>query len=75
MRWFALSLAVIVVYVAVCCIWPFANCRRCKGSGKSRSPWGDAYRRCGRCKGSGERVRVGRRMWTWWAETYSKGTK
>jgi hypothetical protein len=52
-------------YVAACAIWPFTNCRRCKGTGKHRSPRGKAWRRCRRCKGTGTRIRGGRRVWTW----------
>jgi hypothetical protein len=51
---------------AVHCLWrPFAACRKCKGAGRFRSASGRSWRRCPRCKGSGERVRVGRRLWTW----------
>lgn len=47
-------------YVFACWLWPYANCRRCKGSGKRRSPTGRAYRKCPRCKGTGRRLRTGR---------------
>lgn len=56
-----------VWYVMACAVWPFAACRKCEGAGKFRSPSGRSWRRCRRCKGSGERVRVGRRLWTWLA--------
>ena len=52
-------------YAVHCAWWPFAACRTCDGAGKFRSKSGRAWRRCRRCKGSGERVRVGRRLWTW----------
>lgn len=52
-------------YVVACRIWPYANCRKCSGDGKFRSPSGRAWRLCRRCKGSGSRVRFGRRVWTW----------
>lgn len=52
-------------YVFACWWWPFAACGKCEGVGKFRSPSGRAWRKCRRCKGSGERVRVGRRLWTW----------
>lgn len=49
-------------YAVACTLWPFAACRKCKGSGRRRSPSGRAYGRCRRCKGGGERVRTGRRV-------------
>jgi hypothetical protein len=52
-----------VGYVAACCIWPFAACRRCHGSGKFRSPSGRAWRNCRRCAGTGRRVRTGRAVY------------
>ena len=60
-----LALAAIVWaagYAVACAVWPFANCQRCHGNGKSRSPSGRAFRRCPRCKGSGRRLRLGRRI-------------
>lgn len=54
-------------YAVHCRFWPFAACRKCDGAGKFRSSTGRSWRRCGRCKGSGERVRFGRRLWTWLA--------
>lgn len=49
-------------YLLSCLIWPFGKCRRCKGAGKFKSPFGKAYRHCGKCDGSGLRVRVGRHV-------------
>lgn len=54
-----------LVYGVECWWWPFAACGKCGGAGRFRSPSGRAWRRCRRCKGSGERVRVGRKLWTW----------
>lgn len=51
-------------YVIACRVWPYGECRKCKGRGRFRSPSGKAWRRCRRCKGSGDRVRYGRRIWT-----------
>lgn len=62
----ALLLALLAVgawYVAVCAWWPLTNCRRCKGSGKFRSPSGKAWRLCRTCKGTGTRIRPGRIVW------------
>jgi hypothetical protein len=52
-------------YFVACSLWPFTNCRRCKGDGKKRSPSGRNWRPCKKCKGTGRRVRTGRRFWTW----------
>ncbi|MEU4291056.1 hypothetical protein AB0E63_22765 [Kribbella sp. NPDC026596] len=49
-------------YLFTCLIWPFGKCRRCKGAGKFKSPFGRAYRHCPRCQGSGLRVRLGRHV-------------
>lgn len=51
-------------HLLMCVIFPFGDCRRCKGDGKFRSPSGRAWRLCRRCKGTGARVRLGRRAWT-----------
>jgi hypothetical protein len=59
-----LALAAGLIYGVACFIWPYRDCRKCKGGGKFRSPSGKAWRRCRRCKGSGSRVRLGRRVWT-----------
>lgn len=61
----AASLGWAAGYVIACGVWPFTDCRKCEGRGRFRSPSGRAWRRCRRCKGSGERVRFGRRIWTW----------
>lgn len=50
------------LYLAACWIWPFAPCGRCKGLGKSRAPFGRAFRHCPRCDGSGLRLRIGRHV-------------
>jgi len=49
-------------YLLGCRIWPYANCTRCSGSGKSSSPGRKAFRNCPRCKGTGRRTRTGRRL-------------
>jgi len=50
------------LYLLACAIWPYANCGRCNGQGKSRSPSGKKFRNCPRCKGTGRRKRIGRRL-------------
>jgi hypothetical protein len=58
-------LAVVIVtplYYVACMLWPFTHCRRCRGSGRRRSPFGKNYGRCRRCKGRGERLRLGRKV-------------
>ncbi|WP_112248091.1 hypothetical protein [Kribbella monticola] len=52
----------VAFYLLTCLIWPFGKCRRCKGVGKFKSPFGKAYRHCGKCEGSGLRVRLGRHV-------------
>ncbi len=61
----ALCLALTVItfgYALGCWLWPFGACRRCKGTGKRRSPFGRAFGLCRRCHGDGRRLRVGRRI-------------
>lgn len=66
--WSVLASVIGGLWYAGHCWWrPFAACRKCKGGGRFRSASGRSWRRCPRCKGSGERVRVGRRLWTWLA--------
>ncbi|MGH3094418.1 MAG: hypothetical protein ACRDMV_00280, partial [Streptosporangiales bacterium] len=37
--WLALAaLAALALYLASCALWPFARCRWCHGSGRTRSP-------------------------------------
>lgn len=51
-------------YVGAVVAWPFANCRRCSGTGKSRS-WfsGKTHRICRRCVGTGRRLRPARKAY------------
>ncbi|PRY19135.1 hypothetical protein [Pseudosporangium ferrugineum] len=58
-----------------CWIWPFGNCRKCKGSGKRRSPFGRAFGLCRRCHGDGRRLRIGRRIINSLRELHDKGTR
>jgi hypothetical protein len=53
---------VVWFYLLTCLVWPFGKCRRCKGVGKFKSPFGNAFRHCGKCDGSGLRVRLGRHV-------------
>lgn len=71
----AAALLITVGYALTCAAWPFKNCRRCHGSGRSRAPMGRAFRRCRRCKGDGARLRTGTALWVWWRRTHSKGTR
>lgn len=63
----------IAFYLLTCAIWPFGKCRRCKGAGKFKSPFGNAFRHCGRCDGSGLRVRFGRKVISYCRRTRSLG--
>jgi hypothetical protein len=61
------ALAVIVLATAVgyyvsCWIWPYAPCRKCKGTGRLSAPFGRAFRNCPRCGGRGRRARPGSRI-------------
>ncbi|WP_112248799.1 hypothetical protein [Kribbella monticola] len=59
----------IAFYLFTCLVWPFGKCCRCKGAGKFKSPFGNAYRHCGKCEGSGLRVRVGRKVINYYRRT------
>ncbi|GAB2565101.1 hypothetical protein [Kribbella endophytica] len=61
-------------YLLTSAVWPFGKCRRCKGAGKFKSPFGNAYRHCGRCDGSGLRVRFGRKVISYYRRTHSAGS-
>jgi hypothetical protein len=65
---------VVAFYLLTCAVWPFGKCRRCKGVGKFKSPFGNAFRHCGRCDGSGLRVRFGRKVIGYYRRTRSAGT-
>ncbi|MGW1344249.1 hypothetical protein ACWCOV_24640 [Kribbella sp. NPDC002412] len=56
------GLVILALYLLACAIWPYANCPRCNGSGKSGSLNRKAFRNCPRCKGTGRRTRLGRRL-------------
>ncbi|WP_343971580.1 hypothetical protein [Kribbella koreensis] len=60
--WIGTGLAAIALYLLGCLIFPYSNCTKCAGSGKSRAPRGKAFRNCRRCKGTGRRTRVGSRL-------------
>jgi hypothetical protein len=73
-----LCLALVLVtfgYALGCWIWPFGACRRCKGTGKRRSPFGRAFGLCRRCGGDGRRLRIGRRIINGLRELHDKGTR
>jgi len=61
-------------YGLSCWLWPFGACRRCKGSGKRRSPFGRSFGLCRRCHGDGRRLRVGRRVINALREAHDKST-
>ena len=76
----AATVALIVIiavacYLLTCAIWPFGKCRRCKGLGKFKSPFGNAYRQCGKCQGSGLRIRLGRHVINHLRATHKAGDK
>lgn len=55
------AIAVAVLYVAECAIWPYRRCRLCRGTGRLRSPITRSWREC-RCGGDGQAIRWGRRV-------------
>lgn len=62
-------------YAVKCWLRPFGACRKCDGTGKSRSPFGRAFGLCRRCHGDGLRLRVGRRIINNLRELHDKGTR
>ena len=73
-----LFIALVVVtlgYAFGCWLWPFGACRRCKGTGKRRSPFGRAFGLCRRCDGTGRTLRIGRRIINSLRELHDKGSK
>ena len=74
--WLALIVIVLTaLYLFTCWIWPFGNCRRCKGLGKRKAPLGRAFRHCPRCEGTGYRVRIGRHVLNRLRDTRRAGSK
>ncbi|WP_030442922.1 hypothetical protein [Actinoplanes subtropicus] len=72
---FVFLVIVTFCYGVGCWIWPFGACRKCKGSGKRRSPFGRAFGLCRRCGGDGRRLRIGRRIINSLRELHDKGTR
>lgn len=71
---FVAFLLVTLGYGFSCWLWPFGACRRCKGSGKRRSPFGRSFGLCRRCDGDGRRLRVGRRVINGLRELHDKSS-
>jgi hypothetical protein len=73
------SLAILgyaVCYLGACALFPFGNCRRCKGTGKLRNPIARrTFRLCPRCDGTGRRVRIGRRVYEYFRSEHERGTR
>jgi hypothetical protein len=62
-------------YALMCSAFPFGNCRRCKGTGRSYGPLSRRiFRLCSRCDGTGRRVRIGRRVYEYLRGEYQIGT-
>lgn len=61
-------------YLLACAAFPFTTCRPCHGTGHRRAPFGKGIRLCRPCKHTGLRVRLGRRLWTWWSREHQRGT-
>ena len=67
-------LAFLGAYVVACIAWPWTSCARCQ-NGKLRSPTGKAWRDCPRCAGTGRKVRLGRRLWSGYADIRERGQR
>ena len=61
-------------YLFLCWIWPFTNCRRCRGWGKRKAPIGRGFRHCPRCHGTGYRLRIGRHLLNYLRNTRRNAT-
>lgn len=60
----------VVWYLLACAFWPFAACWFCKGDPrKFQNSRRKAWRYCRWCKRTGTRLRVGRRVWAYFAGT------
>lgn len=67
--WAVLASLLYGVYYMIDCIryrWDTCPKSRCKG-GKIRSRLSGKTRDCRRCDGKGRRLRLGWRLWTWYA--------
>lgn len=71
---FITALLLTLGYALGCWLWPFGACRRCKGSGKRRSPFSRAFGDCRRCDGTGRSLRIGRRILNALRELHDKST-
>ena len=71
-----LLLALVTVgYVLTVITWPFVTCRRCSGTGKTRS-WINprTHRLCRRCDGTGRRLRIARHLWNFFRRLHHDAT-
>jgi hypothetical protein len=69
-----ITLAVTACYFLGCWLFPFGACRRCKGTGKRRSPFGRSFRLCPRCDGTGRTLRIGRHIINALRERHDNGS-
>lgn len=53
-----------LAYLATCLVWPYKNCRACRGTGRITALLGRAVRICPPCAGQGLELRPGRRAIT-----------
>jgi hypothetical protein len=59
----AIPVLLTLSYVYNCYAHPFAEHRRCHGTGRIPYLFGRGWRFCPRCQGTGLRLRIGRRLW------------
>ena len=69
------ALIAAVVWTVSRYLWPYAPCRRCRGSGKNTGSRRRRYGDCGKCGGSGRRRRIGARAVNRAAQDISKRLK
>lgn len=58
--------ATALAYVLLSIVRPFGKCLVCRGTGSRKTLVLRREVYCRRCAGSGHRVRLARRVWTWW---------
>lgn len=65
----AAALLWVAKYLLTCWWRPYAACRHCE-KGRVYGPSRKTWRRCGWCGATGTRLRAGRKLWTYAADTH-----
>lgn len=69
----ALATVLILGYSLLCWMRPFGRCSRCKGAGIHQTLITRRYRPCRMCQASGLRLRIGRRLYNYFAAIQRDG--